>query len=69
VAYSPDGGTIATGDSSGSTYLCDARTGSLARTLHSPSSGGYGVQAVAFSPDGKTLAVGDVKGFTYLWQA
>jgi len=69
VAFRPDGDTLATGDSKGTTYLWSAATDTIARTLIAPSSGGFGVQALAFSPDGTVLAVGVVNGSTYLWQA
>lgn len=62
VAYSPDGATIAAGDSLGQVYLWDARTGRPRRPpiVVVPVSVRLflaGVSKVAFSPDGATIAV------------
>jgi len=65
VAFSPDGKTIAVGETS--TYLWNASTHSLIATMTDPST--WGVGSVAFSPDGKTIAVGDYNGSTYLWSS
>jgi WD40 repeat protein len=65
VAFSPNGDTVATGDTDGLAYLWDAATGT--RTAALADSGGEGVEALVFSPNGDRLAVGDADGSTYLW--
>ena len=64
VAFSPDGTTLATGDTR-STYLWSLATRKVVATLRDPS--GLSVDSVAFSPDGTVLATGDTDGSTYLW--
>jgi WD40 repeat protein len=66
VAFSPDGKTLAAGDSDGSTYLWDLATRRITATLTDPESSAE-VTSVAFSPDGSTLAVGGRDGSAYLW--
>jgi WD40 repeat protein len=65
VAFSPNGKTIATGDSLGSAYLWHAANHGLITTFSDP--GSRGIRAVAFSPNGKTIATADGDGSTYLW--
>ena len=60
VAFSPDGATLVSGASDGSTILWDVETGVLAATLDD------GVTAVAVSPDGATLASGSRDGAVIL---
>ena len=63
VAFSPDGRTLAAGESSGQVGLWDMATGRQTATLAE----GSGVYGVAFSPSGRTLAVGDGDGDVGLW--
>jgi WD40 repeat protein len=64
VDFSPDGQTIAVGDSNGNIYLWNISTTQLLDTF----SGHKGwVWSVAFSPDGKTLASGSTDGCVRLW--
>jgi WD40 repeat protein len=70
VAFTPDSGTIATGDLNGSAYLWSSGVSSPSATLPSPN--GETIYGAAFSPDGSTLAVGTSnkqysKGSVYLW--
>jgi len=67
VAFSPDGSTLATGDSLGDTYLRNPGTGHITATLTDPGTGAFGVTSLAFSPDGSTLATGDSNSSVYLW--
>jgi hypothetical protein len=66
VAISPDGRTLATGDTNGNAYLWNAGTG---RQLAVLNGGGAKVFAVAFSPDGTMVATGYGNGSTSIWKA
>jgi WD40 repeat protein len=67
VAFSPDGKDIATGDADGNTYVWNAGSRQVARTL--TDQGSAGVSSVAFSNNSAVLAAGDGNGKTYLWYA
>jgi WD40 repeat protein len=64
LAYSPDGRTLAAGDSAGDIKLWDTRTDQERATL--PGRRGI-VKCLAFSPDGQTLASGSLGGVVRLW--
>ncbi|WP_308310852.1 hypothetical protein [Streptomyces sp. GbtcB6] len=63
IAFSPDGGTVASSDSSGTVTLWDTATGQRKKTLRAAGA------AVAFSPDGSTLATSDYDGTVTLRDA
>ena len=68
VAFSPDGNTLATADSTGIVRLWDFAAGQPSASLRADTSGKYkGVNGVAYSPDGKTLATADANGTVQLW--
>jgi WD40 repeat protein/transcriptional regulator with XRE-family HTH domain len=76
VAFSPDGHTLASGDSDGTIQLWDLAQPAHPRPLGQPltSAPGAGqvggpdsVNSVVFSPDGRTLASGDDDGAIQLW--
>ncbi|KYC36723.1 hypothetical protein WA1_44400 [Scytonema hofmannii PCC 7110] len=64
IDFSPDGQTIAVGDSSGSIYLWNVTTAQLLATFEDHI--GW-VWSVAFSPDGRTLATGSSDSSIRLW--
>lgn len=68
VTFSPDGQTVATGDSNGSTSLWDVATGRRIATLTDPGSS-QGVQSVAFDPRAAMLATGDADAHFYVWDS
>jgi len=64
IDFSPDGQTVAVGDTSGSIYLWNITTTQLLVTFE----GHMGwVRSVAFSPDGKILASGSMDSSMRLW--
>ena len=68
VTFSPDGGTLASGDNIGNIQLWDVADPARPHLLgQAVIAGGSPIQSVAFSPDGRTLAVGDDSGDTWLW--
>ncbi|MFH0519576.1 trypsin-like peptidase domain-containing protein [Streptomyces sp. M41] len=66
VAYSPDGGTIATGGMDWSVRLWDSATRKPRARLRGHKDA---VNAVAFSPNGRTLATGSADHTVRLWNA
>jgi WD40 repeat protein len=63
IAFSADGGTLASGGWDKTVRLWGTKTGKLIETLNCPDE----VWAVSFSPDGKTLAVGGQGHLLQLW--
>ena len=66
VAFSPDGQTIASGNSDGTVRLWDAHTGEYKQSLTGHTSLVY---SVAFSPDGQTIASASYDYTVRLWDA
>jgi WD40 repeat protein len=66
VAFSSNGGRLATAGSDGTAKIWDALTGELMRTLSGHSGA---VRAVAFSPDGTRLATASEDKTAKLWDA
>ncbi|MDX6718163.1 MAG: hypothetical protein QOJ63_417, partial [Solirubrobacteraceae bacterium] len=64
IAFSPDGGTLAAGDSDGTVRLWNPATRKQLARLTGASGA---VRAVAFSPDGTTVAGGGSDGTVRLW--
>ena len=66
VAFSPDGGRLASGSRDETIRLWDVEKGRHLRTLRGHT---LTVYSVAFSPDGQTLASGSADGTIRLWDA
>jgi WD40 repeat protein len=64
VAFSPDGGFIASGTAAGTVQIRDAASGDLVRTLDDHEAA---VNSLAFSPDGWLLASGSIDQTIKLW--
>lgn len=64
LAWSPDGGSIASGSYDRTVRLWNAATGECLRTLNGHA---QGVDAVAWSPDGAMLASASLDGTVRLW--
>jgi eukaryotic-like serine/threonine-protein kinase len=64
MAYSPDGGRLATTSRDRTVVLWDAGTGEEVLTLRGNDAI---VTAVAFSPDGRLLATGEYEGMVRVW--
>ena len=66
VAWSPDGGRVATGSGDYTPRIWDATTGDVVRALE-----GHGdlVLSVAWSPDGRQLATGSRDNTARIWDA
>jgi len=63
VAFSPDGGKLATASDDSSARLWDVRTGKQLQRLEHDN----WVRAVAFSPDGQKLATASDDKTAYIW--
>ena len=64
VAYSPDGGTLASGSTDETIRLWDIATGEVLATLSGHTNEVY---SVAYSPNGRTLASGSRDNTVRLW--
>ncbi|TDB89416.1 WD40 repeat domain-containing protein [Actinomadura sp. KC216] len=70
MAFSPDGGILATAGYEGVTRLWDVRTRrKIGKPLGSPDTetGGHAINAVAFTPDGKRLVTAGADDVARLW--
>jgi len=65
LTFSPDGGTLVTGDESGAVRLWNVAT--ARQSGASLSAGGAQVNSVAFSPSGSLIAEGDDNGAIRVW--
>ena len=64
LVFSPDGKTLANGNSDGTIHFWDMRTRQIKSTFSGPS----GLNSLAFSPDGRTLASGSSDGTVLIWE-
>ena len=64
LVFSPDGKTLANGNSDGTIHFWDMRT----RQIKSTFSEHIGLSSLAFSPDGGTLASGSSDGTILIWE-
>ena len=64
LVFSPDGKTLANGNSNGTIHFWDMRT----RQIKSTFSEHIGLNSLAFSPDGGTLASGSSDGTILIWE-
>ena len=64
LVFSPDGKTLANGNSDGTIHFWDMRTHQIKSTF----SGSSGLNSLAFSPDGRTLASGSSGGTILIWE-
>lgn len=67
IAFSPNGGILATGDSDGGVKLWNVTSSTLTLSKAVPPIAGGHVTSVAFSPDGKILAIADSDGTVRRW--
>jgi WD40 repeat protein len=65
LTFSPDGGTLVTGDQSGAVRLWNVAT--ARQSGASLSADGAGVNSAAFSPSGSLIAEGDDNGLIRVW--
>ena len=63
VAFAPDSGLVAVGDSAGNLFFAEPTGMAPLRSARAQSA----VQALAFSPDGRLVATGDDTGTVQLW--
>ncbi len=68
MAFSPEGQTLASGNSGGTVRLWDVAEPAHPRPIGQPLAGGTGgIFSVAFSHDGQTVASGSYDGAARLW--